>query len=589
VVLRGFSSDHSADVLLVLDGVPINLPIHGHIEGYNDWSLLGAAAVGSMRLLLGPASPLYGDFNFGGVVEVFSPSDLGRTDAAFAVSSFGDANGWVRTGRRNARSGYFASLDGGYTDGWRQNASSWLGTTNLRGWRQVGGGRLEGGLVLYGSDWRSPGFLSVDQFNADDLTPAVDTSDGGDAQRAIANARYSAPLGEATGLEVSGWVQGVRTHVFLNIPEDGEQRQQEELDRRVAFGTQAKLVWNVPAGEFTAGVAGRLDESRYDRYTTQLRQRDEAEILNDGSYLSGALFGRWRRTLAGKWILDLGARLDAIQYGSLDRQVAGAETERATTIQASPKLGARYLLSGSAALLASVSRGFRGAPGVITDPSVPPLGVWGAEVGAQFAPGPLELQVALFRLDVSNDRVQDPISLQVVSSGASYRQGVNAHVGWQLSRRLLLRAEGTWNDARIKGGHGESAAPALRAVVDSAVPVSRRLNHLEPPRPGDPVPGVARYNARLGAGVLVGARTNLAAWVRMTGPFTPIGEPAVRTSAFALLDLEGTLPLGHSGTVLDFAIQNVFNTRFPEIRSAGFINPGAPRALRLAVRYDLAP
>ena len=123
-----------------------------------------------MRLLLGPASPLYGDFNFGGVVEVFSPSDLGRTDAAFAVSSFGDASGWVRTGRRNAKSGFFASLDGGYTDGWRQNAGSWLGTTNLRGWRQVGRGRLEGGLVLYGSDWRSPGFLSVDQFNADDLT-----------------------------------------------------------------------------------------------------------------------------------------------------------------------------------------------------------------------------------------------------------------------------------------------------------------------------------------------------------------------------------------------------------------------------------
>jgi outer membrane receptor for ferric coprogen and ferric-rhodotorulic acid len=102
------------------------------------------------------------------------------------------------------------------------------------------------------------------------------------------------------------------------------------------------------------------------------------------------------------------------------------------------------------------------------------------------------------------------------------------------------------------------------------------------------VPGVAQYNARLGAGVLVGSRTNLAAWLRMTGPFTPIGEPAVRTSPYALVDLEATLPLGRSGTILDLAIQNVFNTRFPEIRSAGFINPGAPRALRFAVRYDLA-
>lgn len=32
-VIRGFSSDHSSDVLLTIDGVPINLPVHGHVEG----------------------------------------------------------------------------------------------------------------------------------------------------------------------------------------------------------------------------------------------------------------------------------------------------------------------------------------------------------------------------------------------------------------------------------------------------------------------------------------------------------------------------------------------------------------------------
>ena len=588
VVLRGFSSDHSADVLLVLDGVPINLPIHGHIEGYNDWSVLGAPAVGSMRVLLGPASPLYGDFNFGGVVEVFSPSDLQGAGAQFAVSSFGDATGWMRGGGRSATSGWFGSLDGGRNAGWRENAGSWLGTSTLRGWRQLGSGRLEGGLVLYGSDWRSPGFLPVDQYNDGDLEAAIDTSDGGNAQRVIGTARYSAPLGATTGLEVSGWVQGVRTHVFLNVPEDGVQLQQEELDRRVAFGTQAKLVWNVPAGEFTAGVTGRLDDSRYDRYDTLRRTRGDAEILNDGSYLSGALFGRWRRTLANRLVLDLGARLDAIRYGSLDRLVADAPTEHATTVQLSPKLGARYLLGGSTALLASVSRGFRGAPGVVTDPSIPPLTVWGEEVGVQFAPRTLDLRAALFRLDVENDRVQDPISLQVVSTGRSYRQGVNLQASWQLSRRVMLRAEGTWNDAKVKGSlAGDTTAALLALAADTAIPVHRLLNHLEPPEPGDPVPGVSRYNARIGAGLLVGSRTNLSAWLRLTGPFTPIGEPDVRTSAYALVDLEATVPIGGGGTLVDLALQNVFDTRYPEIRSGGFINPGAPRALRVAVRYDL--
>jgi outer membrane cobalamin receptor len=44
-VIRGFSSDHSSDVLLMMDGVPINLPVHGHVEGYSDWSILSPAAV----------------------------------------------------------------------------------------------------------------------------------------------------------------------------------------------------------------------------------------------------------------------------------------------------------------------------------------------------------------------------------------------------------------------------------------------------------------------------------------------------------------------------------------------------------------
>ena len=40
VSLRGFSSDHATDVALWVDGVPINEPVNGHAEGYNDFSVL---------------------------------------------------------------------------------------------------------------------------------------------------------------------------------------------------------------------------------------------------------------------------------------------------------------------------------------------------------------------------------------------------------------------------------------------------------------------------------------------------------------------------------------------------------------------
>ncbi|MCU0646553.1 MAG: TonB-dependent receptor plug domain-containing protein, partial [Gemmatimonadaceae bacterium] len=90
VVVRGFTSDHSADVLLSIDGVPINLPMHGHVEGYADWNLLLPIGVSSMRLISGPASPLYGDFALGGVMEVFTAADAAGTAAALSGSNVGD-------------------------------------------------------------------------------------------------------------------------------------------------------------------------------------------------------------------------------------------------------------------------------------------------------------------------------------------------------------------------------------------------------------------------------------------------------------------------------------------------------------------
>src|SRR4051812_24892578 len=109
-VIRGFSSDHSSDVLLTVDGVPINLPVHGHVEGYSDWSILSPASVSSIRVITGPASPLYGDFSLAGVVEVFTAADATRPAGNLAASSFGDVAGWVKGGQRADAGGFLLSV-----------------------------------------------------------------------------------------------------------------------------------------------------------------------------------------------------------------------------------------------------------------------------------------------------------------------------------------------------------------------------------------------------------------------------------------------------------------------------------------------
>ena len=360
-VIRGFSSDHSSDVLLVLDGVPINLPVHGHVEGYSDWSILSPAGVSSLRVLTGPASPLYGDFAMAGVVEVFTAADAVGTTGSLAASSYGDASGWLRTGARKDQGGYLFAGDGQRQQGWRDNSSYWLGNGLLRGWRQVGSGRLEGGLALYGSSWDSPGFLSVDQYNAGDLTSAMDPTDGGSAYRGIAHGRFSTVAG-TTGIEATAWLEHVHSDVFLTIPEDGLLNQSDELERR---NGRRQLSGEPSAGRWRRECRvrlGRADFSKYDLYNTYQRTTLSPENGHDAEYVGGGVFVRWRTLIGPHVSLDLGTRADGVHYQSLDR-VAGSPQQDDGDVIVSPKLGMRYLVSGGWSLLGSLSAGFRGAPG----------------------------------------------------------------------------------------------------------------------------------------------------------------------------------------------------------------------------------
>ena len=585
-VIRGFTSDHSSDVLLVLDGVPINLPIHGHVEGYADWSVLSPAAVTGIRVIHGPASPFYGDFAFGGVVEATTAMDTEGSIGGVEGSSFGDAGGWVRTGRRRTNDGYAIALDGTRQEGWRDNSSYLLGNGSLAGWRQLGSGRLDGGVLLYGSNWDSPGFVSVERYNDGDLEAATDPTDGGDAGRLVAHGHYTQPMGANTTLDANLWGQGVRSKVYLNIPEDDQVSQTEEEDRRVAFGGQAMVAHQVGGGELDVGVSGRADWTEYDLYNTIARQRAGQEQGDDGDYQNGALFARWRGLIGTRIVYDVGGRLDLVRYSSLDLLDPTAVRQSETRTIASPKLGARYLLSSRVALLGNLSRGFRGAIGVIGDPTRPPVTAWSKELGTSYDDSRLHAQVALFRIDVADERILDPVTREVSDAGQSVRQGVSLDLTWTAVPRLRLLFEGTYNDAKITGIEQSGAVTVSDELAAAVAPVSIVPNlHDVPLTPGSKVPGVASWLGRTGVEADLLASVTSRALVRFSGPYTPIGEPGVRTQEYAVLDLGASIRLGQSGTTLDLDLLNAFDTRYPELRASGYLNPGAPRSLRAAMRF----
>jgi len=152
---------------------------------------------------------------------------------------------------------------------------------------------------------------------------------------------------------------------------------------------------------------------------------------------------------------------------------------------------------------------------------------------------------------------------------------------------LRLAAEAVWNDAKITDvAETPGTAPAIAgaALVTDWRPVTATANHDEPLEPGALVPGVARYTGRVGVDAALTSSLESRAALRFSGPFTPIGEPNIRTQPYALVDLGATVRLARDGPSLDLDLLNVLDAKYPELRASGFLNPGAPRALRMALR-----
>jgi len=102
--------------------------------------------------------------------------------------------------------------------------------------------------------------------------------------------------------------------------------------------------------------------------------------------------------------------------------------------------------------------------------------------------------VAAFRMDVSNERVLDPITLEISSAGSSRRQGIDVRGRVPITGALSLTAAGTWNDA-----HLTDAAADTHTEDHTPVPAiaAHQFHHDE--ALSDDVPGVAEYTAQAGS------------------------------------------------------------------------------------------
>jgi outer membrane receptor protein involved in Fe transport len=566
--LRGFSSDHSTDLALWIDGVPVNEPVNGHAEGYSDWSLLFRGAVHDVDVIKGPTSPLFGNFALSGVVNVRTLERLRGSELSVNAGSFGATGATLLSGfDHGARGGGVFGIHAERDNSFRPNGGNSLLQGHARVVHELNPGwSLDAGVELYGADWKSSGFLSEDQFASHAYDIVSNLSDGGSKRRAQERVSIRFIRGSLIWRSTAYATQG-QWQLYLTIPPaggrfEGTGSQTEEDDHRAGVGATSAATWILPHAEVTLGAETRWDHARYENYYTTARLRDSSQVLVSARQLSGALFLQSHIDLGARWRVDAAVRADAFDTRAMPDS---NDALRATTSAFSPKVGALFRVVPSVALYANVSRGFRSPDGVITDPSMPLITAWAYEGGLKYDHQDAHASVALFAMDVSNEQTYDPIARGSSSGGASRRRGLELSWAMPIVRGARVSGEWTFNDARYKhltiaSEDGTTDVVDGLRVYNTAKYVGSAALELAPWTPS--------WKLRIGG-----------SWI---GPYSPFDEPGVVTAGYGLLNI--CIETSLLGAAVDLGVRNALDRAYPELIAGHRVAPGQPRAFFVGMR-----
>ena len=564
--IRGFSSDHSTDLALWIDGVPINEPVNGHAEGYNDWSLMFPAAINDFDVIKGPTNALFGNFALAGVVNVRTLERTQGTDGFLSGGAYGRVEGTVLTGFDHDSSGGVFGLRALREDGWRPNSGYGVVQGHARAVRNVSANStLDAGVELYGARWDSPGFLTADQFERGAFDSVANETDGGFKRRAQERLSLRVLRGSSLWRSTLYATQS-RWELFLTTPpegggEEGSGAQTEEQDSRYGFGATSALSFGIRHGEVTAGVEGRFDHSHYENWQDSARVRVEPQERDAGDQLSGAAFVQSRVDAGSRLTITVGARYDALRT---QRTPVDSGSISASHGVFTPKGGVLVKLGSGLAAYVNASRGFRSPDNINVFPELSFITAWNYETGLKLDRSRVSATGALFQMDVSDEQQFSEICACTVSGGASRRRGIELSGEARVARPVTISTDWTITDAtyrRFETEDGEILEDEVRVfntaryVGIAAISVSPETNP---------------WTVRLSTNVV--------------GPYTPFDEePGFELPAYALFHLAGRLRV--SKAEFELGVRNLLDRTYPELRAGGFVAPGQPRSLFANVRY----
>ncbi len=469
IFLRGFDCDHGTDIQVSIDGMPVNMVSHAHGQGYADAHFIIPETINNIDFGTGPYYTQHGNLNTAGYVSFSTYNNIAKSTVQVEAGRFNTARILAMLdllkSNKDKQSAYIAG-EANYTDGPTIN-KQYFNRFNVFGKYNLAIGnnsQLTASLSAFKSKWDASGQVptravedgSIERFGS------IDPSEGGNTERYNANVLLTHSFADGLVWDNQAYYSRYIFNLFsnftfyLNDPINGDEINQKET--RNVFGYTSTLHAKNNFGKIfitsTYGTGIRYDVTN----NSELAHVVKRQFLNDikkGDIDEANAFAFADKQVAfGKWLINIGARLDYFTFNYLDKLSAIQLPAQAKAI-VSPKLNIQYTFSNRIQAYIKSGKGFHSNDTrvVVANKGFEILpAAYGSDVGVILKPtNNLLINVAAWYLYLDQEFVYVGDDGIVEPSGKTRREGVDIIARYQFSAHLFANVNLNFTNPRAIG------------------------------------------------------------------------------------------------------------------------------------------
>lgn len=466
--LRGFNLDHGTDFAVSFEGMPVNMPTHGHGQGYLDLNFIIPELVEYVAYEKGPYHSDSGDFSSAGSAS-FKTYD--RLDQGLVQASIGSHGYYRLVAADSTAVGDGDLLWAGelhFSNGpWLLDEDLEKANLLVKYTGKIGDADAQFITTAYRASWQSTDQIPLRAVEKA-LIPRkgfIDPDLGGETTRLSLSGAldFGKIAAQVYGIYYDFSLYSNFTY-FLDDPVNGDEF--EQADERAIFGGRLSYEDDVSLGAVAATVRAGLGV-RYDDilgvglFHTAGRGRLTAVRDDRVQEVMASLHGEMELHWTDRFRSILGGRVDWLSWDV--RSLLPANSGTGDDAMVSPKATLAYEVLDGLDLYASYGRGFhsndvRGAT-ISLDPKtggpaepVPALvRSEGAELGLRCEAGKtLTLTAAAFWLDLESELVFVGDAGATEPNDGTRRYGIETSVFWQADDWLVFDLSGALTQARFR-------------------------------------------------------------------------------------------------------------------------------------------